>query len=202
MNRKSPSSLPVQARISTIIGAVLRGPEKGILVLGIIFLSLTVASFVFEGSRPSPLGKAGVAVGLLGLLALLYGWWRLAESSGSSEGPTTTISVSDKDATIIAPVRAPEESIHLLREMIQHRRPPTEPYGEVTGAGPSDSGGLRVLSSEERRRAVEDLAKEIDRRDKDLLSELKRIEELVCAKAIGEEEDAPPQTPVEQPPSG
>jgi len=196
----------LQASAKADISAVLKGPERGLLVLGVIFLLVFALSLTAGGTL---LGYAGGGVSLLGLVALLARWLMSARDAYSHDQPLTTIQTPS--VTVTAQVSDPSERLTMLREVLQNRGPIPEPHGAVVGNA-SDPGALRAYTPAEKDTVVNELTEAAKRHDRTVIEQLMQAEKQLRlnAGAASKQEalrpkggiiNEPPNAHPDQPPS-
>lgn len=193
---QSPPSL--QARATARIEAILRGPERGMLILGILFLIVFLSSLSFVSWLPTPWAKFGMVIGLVGLLVLLCKWCQHRPDSYPIEGPPLIFNASEKGVTASVPVRDPAQMMALVREALQNRQPPVAPHGAVDKGRPETPDALREYSIEERERLLHELHEGVTRHDQDLINQLREIEKRLPRSAIPDNVELPVQGPIEE----
>ena len=141
---------PFQVAAKADISAALKGPERGQLVLGVLFVLVFALSPTAGGTL---LGCAGGGVSLLGLVVLLIRWV-LTPNAYAHDQPLTTILTPE--VTVSAQVSNAAERLNLLKEILHNRGPIPEPHGIVTG-GAHEPGALRAYTPTERGKVVQKL---------------------------------------------
>ena len=178
MGTDEPSSPSLHGKLSTSIVAKLRGDDPGVLVLGLIFLLLTLGALGFESQSPNIFSEICILVGLSGLLTILFRWYRQGQNLLKSEGIPIDVGICDKEVTVKTIVRNPREAIALLRATIQGRGDIPPPRGTVNG-NPQQLDALREYTDEERERITAELRKNVARHDKVVLRQLDEIERQI-----------------------
>lgn len=192
IDARSPFSL--QAGITAKIEALLRGPERGILILGTLFLIIFLSSLIAETSKSTIFAEIGIITGLGGLVSILI-YWLFWGHSYQTEGPLTTIVASGKELSITAPTYGQKELISLLREVIQNRQSLPPPYGAVTNGKPQEQEGLSKYSEEKKDQISKEFYEKIKQHDQQVFSQLKEIEGKL---SVSEEIELPVQNEIKE----
>jgi len=177
----------VQAGVTAKIRAVLQGPERGILVLGILFLLVFLFSISIDAVNPGLLTKVGGYVGLGALIALLMYWFFGGKGSEAPEMAMTTVSATPQEWSVSTPSRDSHQVLTLIREMLHNRQPLPAPHGSVKDRTPETAAALKEYSEEEREQVLESLNQELESHDKQVMDQIRETEKLLPSKTEDEE---------------
>ena len=169
------------------IRAVLRGPERGILVLGILFLLVFLFSISIDAWSPGLLTKVGGYVGLVALITLLVYWFFGGKGSEAPEMAMTTISATPQELSISTPSRDPLQLLRLITEIIHNRQPLPAPHGSVKDRTPESAAALEEYSAKEREQVLERFNQELESHDKQVMDQIRETEQLLPSKTEDEE---------------
>ncbi len=175
MTNGRPEPAQQRASVTAQIDAALRGTERGLLVLGVLFLLLFLGSLSSMLLQPTWAGYAGAGTGLLGLSCLLIQWWRMGERAYHHDAPSTSLAVSNELVRITTPLITLQEKVTLVREIIHNRKPLPPPHGAAEGREPRDADKLRAYSNDERKRIAQELQEGLKRHDAQLVQDLQKI---------------------------
>lgn len=178
----------LSASATANIFANLTGPDRGVLVLGILFLIVFIASLGFLSVSSNVLGSIGACVGLGGLIILLI-YWIIISKSYHFDTPLSSLSIAKDTIHIETPVRDPKHLILLMRETIQNRKPLPPPNGKILDGLPSQSDSIEQYSEDEKIKVLQEMKKAHQEQEHDFLQKMKDIEnELLDVKLIEDTE--------------
>lgn len=193
---ESPKPGTQQVSVKAKVDAPLRGSERGLLVLGMLFLLLFLGSLsTIAMVKPTLPGYAGTGIGLLGLVGLLIQWWRMGERAYQHDAASTNLIVSEQSVQIVTPLLTLQEKVTLVREIIHNRKRLPAPHGK--------SDNLQVYSDDERRRIVEEIQEGLKQHDAQILRNLQKIMPVLSQEASVESVPSPlEQSPLDNPQGG
>jgi hypothetical protein len=150
-----------QLGASAKVRARLRLPERGVLVLGILFVVVILGSLFANVYRPSHLAEWTLAAGMVGLLSLIPLWFHLARTIADPEarpGDVNLTTRSGENINVSVPGLTPSLVLQIIREFQHSRADLPLPYGSIPpNVSPADTSQLKTYSDEERRQAGEKL---------------------------------------------
>ena len=194
MGDEPETSLTARADVS----AKLSRPERGILVLGIIFLIIVLAGLGANAIRESLIGEVCVGVGLFALLALLVCWFVLARNPPDPDLPPTTVSLTSQAGQSLA-LSTPRDIgaiLQIIREVLHQRADLPPPHGSIPpNASPAEVERLKRYTPEECVRAAEEIQASVAAQESEAVPRI--ISALQRRTGIDDEPDSRP-LPIEQ----
>jgi hypothetical protein len=165
-----------QLGASAKVRARLRLPERGVLVLGILFVVVILGSLFANVYRPSRVAEWTVVAGILGLLSLIPLWFHLARTTADPEvkpGDVNLTTRSGENINVSLPGLPPFLVLQIIREFLHSRTELPLPYGSIPpNASPADTSQLETYSDEERRQAGEKLRVSLAEQETAALSQI------------------------------
>lgn len=181
----------LEARLIATVQAILGGPERGLFVLGLLFV--VVFAFSLWNVAAIPAAIYGVWVGLGGLVALFLTWLFNPRRFGQSHVPITyaqnqhgTVSV----ATEGTPDRA-FEFLARVREAAQNIKPLPNPHGKVEG-DPRDTRNLRTYSPAEQEEVGRTLRADAAAHSRRVIEQVIQAEHGLLTRTAEEQDQSEP----------
>jgi hypothetical protein len=168
----------LSASVKASIFANLTGPDRGVLVLGILFLIVFLSSLSFLSISNNMLACIGVYVGLGGLVILLI-YWLIISRSYHFDTPLSSISIRNDTISIETPVRDTKNLILLMREAIQNRKPLPPPEGKILDGLPSVADSIKKYSEEEKNLVHQEMRTTHEKQEQEFLLKIEDIQKKI-----------------------
>jgi|SRR2546426_6454125 len=187
------SRQPITARVTATLHAPLGGPERGLLVVGILFAAVFVSS-LWRVDK-SAWAIVGIVGGFLGLAAILFVWLRDGRRFGqvgvpfalAQTGQGTTVT------TEVEPSRA-IEALTAIREIVQNRQPLPDPHGKVEG-DPANEQALSPYTDAERGDVGKALRVDAEGHSRKVIRDVEEAQRALMAPAGSEQGQSEPIGP-------
>ncbi len=173
----------IRAQVSAHFQAALRGVERGAIGFATVSIILFFGSLSISIFESSLWTNLGCAIGLIGLIITPIIWIR-SLGSQETELPSTTLSITDQELYLNAPIRNPEIFITELRTLIQGRKPLPPPHGAVDVQGESaDSWDVRKYTDQEQQDVTAEIQNSVAVHDDRIMKKLNSIEKKLTKKS-------------------
>jgi hypothetical protein len=181
---------PIAARVTATVHAPLGSPERGLLVVGILFAGIFVSS-LWRVDK-SPWAILGIVGGFVGLAAILIVWLRDGRRFGQV-GVPLALSQTGQVTTFTTEVE-PSRTIEVLaaiREFVQNRQPLPDPHGKVEG-DPANQKSLSPYTDTERGDVGKELRADAEGHSKKVITEIEKAQHALMPPVSGETGESGP----------
>lgn len=182
----------LQAKVSALIRANLRGHEKGILIPSVLFLIVFLSSLLVSIWHPGWQSTCGIIVGLAGIIGTAIRSVSVATRFRELDTLPTKIDVAQDELRVETPLGDESHMIRLvsfIRQVVQNRQPPPLPQGEVDTRNITDKNAVTAYSEQQAKEIQEELVANVKEHDKRILEYLKEAERKIIL--LTEPKDGP-----------
>jgi hypothetical protein len=114
-----PLKLTLGGSVKTEITTSLRGPERGLLIMALLWVTVLGMSSLVYIISSSAVAGAGCVLALIGMVAVLIRWWQSGPDANRNDLPSTEIRCGD--LSISAHISDPSERAELMQMLLEGR---------------------------------------------------------------------------------